>query len=342
MLLLSRFGERGRCKRRACGEPPCAGTPVPLASWSNFFELRKFGLHRKLHNHTSYRYPALNTVKMATAKSTRKFEKTKLSGVLKQRKEGAKVKQRKQMDLKKKERKSRENARADDLPGAATKKPASKAANDDTLGEMSMDQFFEGGFQVPEMSKKTKSKTGKRKRTPVDEEANGVTAAAGADDSASDSDSGDDEDAHKEQLADLQKKDPEFYKYLKENDAELLEFAEEADLAEIDALSASEDEATPRKKKKKAAVDNSDDDVAAGNEITMTLIEKWKTAMETKSSLRAMREVALAFRTAAHLNDEEGKSYKYSISNPKGIVPDHRTRSDTNTYSVPPGHHHCT
>jgi hypothetical protein len=313
---------RGRYKRRACGEALCAGTPVSLASWSNFFELRKFGLHRELHNHTSYRNRTFNTVKMANAKSTRKFEKTKLSGVLKQRKEGAKVKQRKQMDLKKKERKSRENARAEDLPGATTKKPASKAANDDALGEMSMDQFFEGGFQMPEMSKKTKSKTGKRKRTPVDEETNGDTAAAGAGDSASDSDSGDDEDAHKEQLADLQKKDPEFYKYLKENDAELLDFAEEADLAEIDALSASEDEATPRKKKKKAAADDSDDDdVATGNEITKALIQKWKTAMETKSSLRAMREVALAFRTAAHLNDEEGKNYKYSISDPDGISP---------------------
>jgi nucleolar complex protein 2 len=270
---------------------------------------------------------------MAQSKATKKFEKNKLHDVLKQRKEVAKVKQRKQMDVKKKERKARDNARADDLESDKSKKPGSKSAKDDAFAEMSMDQFFQGGFQVPEMSKKSsaKAKTGKRKRTPVEGEdiqgsdADVPEAAAGAEESASDSDSGDDADAHKEQLADLQQKDPEFYKYLKDNDAELLDFAEDADLAEIDALSASEDEAAPRKKKKtkKAAADSEDDEDEAttGNEVTKKLIQKWKSAMETQSSLRAMKEVALAFRTAAHLNDEEGKKYKYTISDPDGRLP---------------------
>ena len=108
-----------------------------------------------------------------------------------------------------------------------------------------MDQFFDGGFQLPELTKATKPKTGKRKRTPVEGK-----PTPGSDDSGSDSDSGDDIEAHKEQLAALADKDPEFYKYLKDNDAELLDFAEDADLAEIDALSASEEEDTPRKKQK--------------------------------------------------------------------------------------------
>jgi nucleolar complex protein 2 len=43
--------------------------------------------------------------------------------------------------------------------------------------------------------------------------------------------------------------------------------------------------------------------------------------MEANSSLRAMREVVLAFRTAAHLNDDEGKNYKYTISDPDGTNP---------------------
>ncbi|KAH8728298.1 ribosome assembly protein-like protein Noc2 [Phaeosphaeriaceae sp. PMI808] len=254
---------------------------------------------------------------MAQSKATRKFEKNKLHDVIKRRKDVAKIKQKKQMDLKKKERKARDNARADDLEDDKTNKPRPSAVKDDAFGEMSMDQFFEGGFQVPEMSIKgsAKPKTGKRKRTPIE---NGDEAVEGAEESGSDSDSGDDAEAHMEQLADLQEKDPEFYKYLKANDAELLDFTEDADLAEIDALSASEDETTPRKKKKAGAESDDEDEEEAttGNEVTKKLIKKWKSSMEANSSLRAMREVVLAFRTAAHLNDDEGKQYKYAISDP--------------------------
>lgn len=283
---------------------------------------------------------------MVQSKATRKFEKNKLGDVLKKRKDVAKIKQRKQMDLKKKERKARDNARADDLEDDKSKKTAPKADKGAALDEMSMDQFFQGGFQLPEMSKSkaSKSKTGKRKRTPVedgDSDVDMAEANGASDDSASDSDSGDDAEAHKEQLAELQKKDPEFYKYLKDNDAELLDFAEDADLAEIDALSASEDEATPRKKKK-ADVDSDDeeeeeeDESAGGNEVSLKLIQKWKIAMEEKSSLRAMREVVLAFRTAAHLNDEEGKKYKYSISDPDGMLKSSSRRQRLTRCSVSP------
>jgi nucleolar complex protein 2 len=269
---------------------------------------------------------------MAQSKATKKFEKNKLHDVLKARKNVAKIKQKKQMDVKKKERKARDNARADDVDDGSNK-PSSRAEKEDKLGEMSMDQFFEGGFQVPEMAKQssTKPKTGKRKRTPIENgdatgsDAEMAEATAGAEDSATDSDSGDDAEAHMEQLADLQEKDPEFYKYLKNNDAELLDFAEDADLAEIDALSASEDESTPRKKKKKKAVvqaeSDDDDEATTGNEVTKKIIKKWKASMEANSSLRAMREVVLAFRTAAHLNDDEGKNYKYTISDPDGKTP---------------------
>ncbi|KAI4920967.1 hypothetical protein J4E85_009082 [Alternaria conjuncta] len=263
---------------------------------------------------------------MPVSKATKKFQKDKLGDVIKRRKDVAKVKQRKQMDTKKKERKARDNAKADDLEEEAAKKPKTNGAKDDNLGEMSMDQFFQGGFQIPEMSKKkTKPKTGKRKRTPVEEDASEGSdedmedAPDGTDESGSESDSGDDADTHKAQLEGLAEKDPEFYKYLKENDAELLDFAEDADLAEIDALSASEDEATPRKKQKaqKAQESAFDDEEDSNNELGLKTIQKWKAAMETKHSLRAMKEVVLAFRAASHMNDSEAtKSYKYSITDP--------------------------
>ena len=278
---------------------------------------------------------------MPVSKATKKFQKDKLGDVIKRRKDVAKVKQRKQMDTKKKERKARDNAKADDLEEEAAKKPKTNGAKDDNLGEMSMDQFFQGGFQIPEMSKKkTKPKTGKRKRTPVAEDGSEGSdedmedAPDGTDESGSESDSGDDADTHKAQLEGLAEKDPEFYKYLKENDAELLDFAEDADLAEIDALSASEDEATPRKKQKaqKAQESAFDDEEDSGNELGLKTIQKWKAAMETKHSLRAMKEVVLAFRAASHMNDSEAtKSYKYSITDPDGASINSRHKIQTNS-----------
>mgnify|MGYP004502053045 CR=1 FL=1 len=290
---------------------------------------------------------------MPVSKATKKFEKNKLGDVLKARKNVAKIKQRKQMDAKKKQRKAADNAKAEDLEEEGVKKPK-KSAKEDSFGDMSMDQFFEGGFDIPKMNK-TKPKTGKRKRTPVEEngpegssdEEMADATADGEDDSASDSESGDDAETHKRDIEALKEKDPDFYNYLKSNDAELLDFAEDADLDEIDALSASEDETTPRKKQKKAAKDESDSDdeseAAAGNEVSKPLVQKWKSAMDAKSSLRAMKEVVLAFRSAAHLNDDEGKAYKYSISDPDGTYPCNLSQVTLlRRYSVSPGPGICS
>ena len=270
---------------------------------------------------------APTVVTMPVSKATKKFEKNKLGDVIKARKNVAKIKQRKQMDAKKKQRKVADNAKAEDLEEEGAKKPK-KSTKEDNFGDMSMDQFFEGGFDIPKM-KKTKPKTGKRKRTPVEDAGSDASsdeamadATANDEDSGSDSESGDDAETHKRDIKALQENDPDFYNYLKSNDAELLDF-EDDDLDEIDALSADEDETTPRKKQKKAAKDELDSDdeseAATGNEVSKQLIQKWKSAMDTKSSLRAMKEVVLAFRSAAHLNDEEGKKYKYSISDPDGM-----------------------
>lgn len=254
---------------------------------------------------------------MPVSKSTKKFEKNKLGDVLKKRKEVAKVKQKKQMAAKLKERKARDNAPADGLDGEPAKRVKTKEA-DTSIGEMSMDQFFEGGFQLPELnkkSKKTKAQTGKRKRTAEEKEEGDAPGEE-------DSDSADDEEAHKEQLAALAEKDPEFYKYLKDNDAELLDF-EDADLAEIDEMmSASEDEGTPRKKQKsgKAAKKAESEDEEEDGDLSLKVVEKWRTSMEKSHSLRAMKEVVLAFRSAVHLNEDTGKKYKYTISDPDGML----------------------
>ena len=266
---------------------------------------------------------------MAQSKSTKKFEKNHLKDILKKRKEHAKVKQKQQIKAKRKARIAEDHAPADGVR-VESNGTKSKIDDKDAFGDMSMDQFFQGGFQVPEApakKSKTKPKTGKRKRTPVEEEHDSSSnldvdqAVVGAEDSESDSGSGEDMETHKQQLAALANTDPEFYKHLQEEDPELLEFAEDADLAEIDALSASEDdERTPKKKKKTDKTSKVDLDEGDDKDVTEALVRKWKTSMEKNFSMRAMKEVVLAFRAAAHLNEDDGKSYKYSIADSNGKI----------------------
>lgn len=249
---------------------------------------------------------------MPSSKSTKKFEKNHLKDVLKNRKAGAKIKQKAHMKEKLKQRKAQDNAPSEyETKNAEGAAPKGRPAKGESLGEMSMDQFFQGGFEVPELpkGKSTKPKTGKRKRTQVAEK-----EGSDSEEGASDSDSGDDMDAHKQQLEELASKDPEFYKYLQDNDAELLDFDD--DLAEIDALSEDDEAATPRKKQKGEKGAPVETPEADGNEVTKATTEKWKLAMTEQFSLRAMKEVVLAFRSAAHLNEDDDKTYKYTINDP--------------------------
>ncbi|KAF2808345.1 Noc2-domain-containing protein [Mytilinidion resinicola] len=253
---------------------------------------------------------------MPIKKSTKKFEKNHLKDALSRRKDFAKTKQKQQIKAKRQERNAKDNARAADVEEEEAVKKAKKNKDGSKFADMSVDDFFQGGFEVPEMPKKKGKKsaakangvaptTGKRKRTAPAEDAEVSDAQAG--DSGSELGSEDGIGAHKDDLEALKSKDPEFYKYLQENDAELLDFDEDADLAEIDALSEDEDETTPRKKQKK--------DAEGSDEVTKAMVKKWGTAMTEKHSLRATKEVVLAFRAASHLNEEDGKEYKYSISN---------------------------
>ncbi|KAK7514338.1 ribosome assembly protein-like protein Noc2 [Phyllosticta citriasiana] len=273
---------------------------------------------------------------MAQSKATKKFEKNHLKDVLKRRKEGAKVKQQKHMKEKRKARNAKDNERASDVEEEYQQERAKRKGDlkSNPFAEMSVDDFFQGAFDIPEQPEAKKSKrkdvptkTGKRKRTEAAEEDvedsgsssdESIEAQPVADESGSEDESLDDLDAHKQQLEELKQKDPEFYKYMKENDPDLLDFAEETDLSGMDELSGSDDEAPKKKKKKsKAAESDEEQEAPASSEVTKPLLKKWGTAMKEKHSLRATKDVVLAFRAAAHLNEDDGKEYKYSISNPE-------------------------
>ncbi|KAL9582277.1 MAG: hypothetical protein Q9212_003386 [Teloschistes hypoglaucus] len=264
-------------------------------------------------------------------KATKKFEKKHLKDTLEKRKDSAKIKQRHQVKAKKKARNAKDNVKASDDEAKPVRQNAEKKTQD-KFNEMSVDQFFEGGFELPEPkklksianSKHPASSTGKRKREFEDTNVNDSASSAGLNDEVlseenlgSESENGGEN--HQEDLDALAANDPEFYKYLQENDAELLEFGA-GDLAEIDQLS--EDE-KPQKKRKKDTVIEDDDEVVQDEEVedtndqidvTTAMVAKWKSAMIEQHSLRAMRQVVLAFRAAAYVNADDGKNHKYSIS----------------------------
>jgi nucleolar complex protein 2 len=194
-------------------------------------------------------------------KSTRKFEKNHLKDTIEKRKAGAKIKQRQQIKTKRQAR----NAKDAEFLGKGQdqedggKSQATGAAKEDPFGKMNVDDFFQGGFEIPEkLAKKSKpvsEKLGKRKR--LDHESEDDSSEASFDEEPSwndtDEESGADDETgmSKGAMDALAEKDPEFYKYLKENDPEALQFDEDADLAEVDGLSASDDEEQPKKEKTK-------------------------------------------------------------------------------------------
>lgn len=269
-------------------------------------------------------------------KSTRKFEKNHLKDTLDKRREGAKVKQRQQVKAKRQARvaKDAEFLGGKDGDDESAPKPAVK---EDPFGKMNVDDFFQGGFEIPEkLAKKAKSKSasdklGKRKRAGPEEDDDDASEASFEEapvlSDSEDGSDGDDIGMSKSAMDALAEKDPEFYKYLKENDPETLAFDEDADLAEVDALSGSDaEEEQPKKKQKKSKAktkakveeeeEDSGDDVEDLAEVSKAMVKKWTKAMTEQHSLRAMRQVVLAFRAAAHVNEDDGKDYKYTISNP--------------------------
>ena len=254
------------------------------------------------------------------SKSTKKFEKNKLKDTIDQRKDFAKVKQRHQVKAKRQKQAAKRSAKDDVQEEGRNAGELSGGAVED----MNDDQFFQEQLQILEgSSKDVPRQTGKRKRQS--EEPEGAVADQDEADFDGLSGSGSNPDSdlevedsavdHKDQLSGLAEKDPEFYKYLKENDAELLEFDEDGDLEDVDALSGSENGERPAKKAKKGS--KRADDENADAKVLAEMVKKWKNAMIEQNSIRAMRQLVLAFRAAAHVNDEDEQEFKYTIPNPE-------------------------
>ncbi|OAR01783.1 hypothetical protein LLEC1_07026 [Akanthomyces lecanii] len=267
-------------------------------------------------------------------KATKKFESKHLQGVLDRRKVTAKIKQKQQIKDKLKQRKAKDA----EFYGKDGKPRARGRPKDRQVNDMSVDDFFKGGFEdIIDDNKDAKAKLGKRKRDEVKEDIEedaGESDAVEAQPVASDSEDGadfddadfDDAGMNQDTMDALAEKDPEFYKFLKENDPDALDFDDNADLAEVDGLSAGElseqEDEQPKKKQKKPKNATAEEDEAEGEskELTTAIVAGWRTSMKENKSLRATRQVVLAFRCAAHLNEDdidEDSQQKWTISSPE-------------------------
>ncbi|CZT17576.1 related to nucleolar complex protein 2 [Ramularia collo-cygni] len=259
---------------------------------------------------------------MVQKKAQKKFEREHLKDVLERRKGQKKTKQQQQLKAKKKARRAEEEGKDGKTDAdAGSAQSGRKEASASAFKDMSVDDFFQGGFDVPELPAE---KASKRKRTPAkaeveedDEELSSASedsmdreAVPRGSDSGSDSEDGED---FNEQLQALAKRDPEFHKVLQKEEPDMFD-----DLDDLQISGDEEGEDEPKRKKQRH--EGSDDEMGGSGkiELDMATVKKWRTGMVEQQSLRAAKEVVIAFRSAAQVSsaDAEDKDFKYAVSNP--------------------------
>ncbi|SCW03421.1 LAFE_0G10044g1_1 [Lachancea fermentati] len=234
------------------------------------------------------------------SKATKKFQSKHLKHTLDHR--------RKVKDHNKKIQGRRGNKSEEEKRNASLTKEEQKmlkSAKEEVFKDMSVEDFFAGGFDVP---KETKAAKKLRKKTEDEEE------------SASSSE----EEDMEANMAQLAEKDPEFYNYLQDNDKELLEFKSSNPL---DGISDDDEDGS------KSDDDGNQNDIAEerervdGNklsesekvEVDLKLVKAWKKDLNSLS-IKLIRNITSAFKAAVNVN-KEGlvDEYKYAVLDEKAF-----------------------
>ncbi|KAI0695318.1 Noc2-domain-containing protein [Cytidiella melzeri] len=220
------------------------------------------------------------------AKATRKFAVSgQLKKTIQQRRKHQDIKRKAERRKTASGRKGKERQLNDDEGGGEDADGVIKAR--EKFKGMSVDDFLGGGFMDDEGGDEKILSAG----DSDDEDEDGGGDGLSDDGSFASVDGLDDDDegqAHLMELSRLAEKDPEFYKYLQENDKELLAFNPTTAEDEDEAMS---DEENP--------------EVEAVPVLTRDILQKWQKALLEQCSLRALRKLLIAFRSAVHINDDE-------------------------------------
>ncbi|SCU89451.1 LAFA_0E18140g1_1 [Lachancea sp. 'fantastica'] len=235
------------------------------------------------------------------SKATKKFQTKHLKHTLDHRK--------KQKQHAEKTKGRRGNKTAEEKENAALSKQDQqllKSSKEEVFKDMSVEDFFAGGFEVPKASKAKPAKQQKEE----------------------DVSSSEDEEGMVENMASLAEKDPEFYKYLQENDKALLNFQgtnpldgisdgdEDGDEEEEQAQGEDDEE---EKEEADAAGKNKDSSQTV--EVDLKLVRKWKKELSaTTLNVKLVRNIVSAFKAAVNANKEElVDSYKFAVINGKAF-----------------------
>ncbi|CCH59256.1 hypothetical protein TBLA_0B04180 [Henningerozyma blattae CBS 6284] len=147
-------------------------------------------------------------------------------------------------------------------------------------------------------------------------------------DNSKDSDNSSSEDEAEDMEAtmkSLKEDDPDFYKYLEENDKDLLGFTATNPL---DAISDEDDDDDDNDNDEKSSnKKNIEDEIVEENEtnsdkteLTLALVREWKKTLQGTPSFKHIRKIVTAFKAAVNLNNEEiTESSKYSVTDPKAF-----------------------
>ncbi|KAM4737333.1 nucleolar complex protein 2 homolog [Anableps anableps] len=177
------------------------------------------------------------------------------------------------------------------------------------LEDLSVDEFLVSGFESPDEDE-SEEETPKQKKNKQVEPPMSRNEKKGK---ASE---------HKEQLSRLKNKDPEFYKFLKENDQSLLNFddtdsSDEEDdenkyhklPPKLEEASSDEDEGEEERASKKTKK------AAESIKVTDKMIAGWRAALRKEPTPRLFREVTQAFKAAvATTKGEGGGQCRYKVA----------------------------
>ncbi len=206
-------------------------------------------------------------------------------------------------------------------------------AGEANLADMDIDTFFksvaEGGVDGSDDGSNVDSDDDSNSSDGDDQQPNGDSGSdsesdSGDDDSDADDSSLDDEEAErrmKEEMMKLSENDPEFHKYLQDNEQALLEFGEddeyeyakggddedqEDESSEGDDESDEDDEA-PKKKKKTQKEEQKDAAPAEEDNpyivLTPKLLLQYEQSAFRSHGIKGLKRIVSAYKTACHMSD---------------------------------------